>query len=77
MTVPSAETTVYFGDLSQRYPESGILAILFAELIADWTTEGSSIPAADRFSGQVVDRSGFVVGSSWRMRVNRSWDYHR
>jgi hypothetical protein len=32
--VPSAETTVYFGDLAQRYPESGILAILFAESIA-------------------------------------------
>jgi hypothetical protein len=28
------ETTVYFGDLAQRYPESGILAMLFAESIA-------------------------------------------
>jgi hypothetical protein len=32
--VPSAETTVYFGDLAQRHPESGILAILFAESVA-------------------------------------------
>jgi predicted Zn-dependent protease len=33
--VPSTETTVYFGDLYQRYPKSGILSILFAESLAE------------------------------------------
>ena len=32
--VPSSETTVYFGDLCHRYPQSGILSILFAESLA-------------------------------------------
>jgi hypothetical protein len=41
--IPSSATTTYFGDLYRVYPQSGVLAIMFARSLADQPDDGGQV----------------------------------